>query len=346
MLKPSKLLAPEFHSLCDDFSNLILLSSSKQTWAKHCSAWKLYSEFCKTFRVNFEMPIRVEYARAFVTWAASAKNLRSNTIKSYVSSLNTAHALSNSSSVNLSSDSCIKMAIRGVKNSTDAKVAARPTRIAMTFDLLIILGHRISNLTWGKYAKQVFWTACTTSFFSSCRMGEILPSLENSFDPDTTVVWDNVKFLDGKEIVIFVPYSKTTGFKGKFLDLYPIAGSSICPSACLFKLKKMAVSEGIWDKSKPVFSFKSGKFLTKQKLNSWLANLLCDFTDKDNSISGHSFRAAIPSLLAANPDISSVKDIQLWGGWSSDSYTVYTKNEKDKRKIVFDKIVQCLTKRK
>ena len=78
---------------------------------------------------------------------------------------------------------------------------------------------------------------------------EILPLLEDSFDPDTTVVWDNVKFSDEKEIVIFMPYSKTTGFKGKFIDLYPIAGSSICPSASLFKLKKMAVSEGIWDKS-------------------------------------------------------------------------------------------------
>ena len=65
-----------------------------------------------------------------------------------------------------------------------------------------------------------------------------------------------------------MPYSKTTGFKGKLIDLYPIAGSSICPFASLFKLKKMAVSEGIWDKSKPVFSFKSGKFLTIAKLNS------------------------------------------------------------------------------
>ena len=46
-------------------------------------------------------------------------------------------------------------------------------------------------------------------------MGEILPLLENSFDPDTTVVWDNVKFSDEKEIVIFMPYSKTKGFKGE-----------------------------------------------------------------------------------------------------------------------------------
>ena len=341
-MKPKNLLTPEYHSLCDDLSELILLSSSKQTWAKHCSAWKLYTEFCSTFRVKFELPIKVESARAFVIWAASSKKLRSNTIKSYVSSLNMAHTISNSTSPNLSSDGCIKLAIKGVKNSVDQHTACRPSRIPMDYDLLVILGHRINALNWGDYSKQVFWTACTTSFFSSCRMGEILPCFENSFDPDTSVLWKNVVFTDEKDITIFVPYSKSTGFKGKFIDIYPIDGNSICPSASLYKLKRMAESEGIWCKNRPIFAFRSGKFLTKAKLNSWLATLLSDFTDSRNSITGHSFRAAIPSLLAANPDISSTMDIQLWGGWTSDSFKLYTKNERDKKKFVFKKIVKCL----
>ena len=158
----------------------------------------------------------------------------------------------------------------------------------------------------------------------------------------TTVLWENVAFTDEKDVVIFIPYSKTTGFKGKFIDIYPIKGNWICPSASLYKLRRMAESEGIWSKDKPVFSFKSGKYLTKAKLNSWLATLLSDFTDSQNSITGHSFRAAIPSLLAANPDISSTMDIQLWGGWTSESFKLYTKNEREKKKIVFKKIVTCL----
>ena len=344
MMKPRELLTPEYHSLCDDLSNLILLSSSKQTWAKHCSAWKLYSEFCSIFRVNFDLPIKAESARAFVAWAASTKNLKSSTIRSYVSSLNMANTLGNSNHPNLNSDSCVKLAIKGVKNSVDQNSAARPSRIPMTYDLLTILGHRINELNWGKFSKQVFWTACTTCFFSSCRMGEILPLQEKSFDPNTTVLWENVAFTEEEDVVIFIPYSKTTGFKGKFIDIYPIKGNWICPSASLYKLRRMAESEGIWSKDKPVFSFKSGKFLTKAKLNFWLASLLSDFTDSQNSITGHSFRAAIPSLLAANPDISSANDIQLWGGWTSESYRLYTKSETEKKKIVFGKIISCLLK--
>ena len=194
----------------------------------------MYSDFCAAYRVKFELPIKVEFARAFVTWAAAKKNLKSSTIKSYVSSLNIAHSISNTASPNLSSDSCVKLAIKGAKNSVDPKLFPRPSRIPMSYDLLL------------------------------------------------------------------------------------------------------------WDQRKPVFSFKSGKFLTKAKLNSWLASLLNDFTDENNTITGHSFRAAIPSLLAANPDVGSIKDIKLWGGWASESYKMYTKNEKEKRRIVFSKIVHCL----
>ena len=156
MMKPRELLTPEYHSLCDDLSNLILLSSSKQTWAKHCSAWKLYSEFCSIFRVNFDLPIKAESARAFVAWAASTKNLKSSTIRSYVSSLNMANTLGNSNHPNLNSDSCVKLAIKGVKNSVDQNSAARPSRIPMTYDLLTILGHRINELNWGKFSNKFF----------------------------------------------------------------------------------------------------------------------------------------------------------------------------------------------
>ena len=159
----------------------------------------------------------------------------------------------------------------------------------MNIDLLIVLGHRISKLQWNDFAKQVLWTACTTSFFSSCRMGEILSPVEKSFDPKTALLWENVNFLENKEILLYIPYSKTTGFKGKFIDIYPIQKSKLCPASALIRFKKMAEKEGVWEEGKPVFTFKSRKFLTKVKLNFWLSNLLFDFTDENHKITGHLF---------------------------------------------------------
>ena len=341
-LKPEKLLAPEFHSLCDEFSNLVLHSSTTQTWAKHCSAWKLFNEFCNAFGVRFQLPIKKEHSRAFVTWAISKKNLKSSTVKAYVSSLNVAHALSNVESPNLSSDWCTKLALKGAKNYSDLNVISRPIRLPMNLDLLTILGHRINKLEWGDYAKQVFWTACITSFFSSCRMGEILAPVENCFESRVTPTWDNVVFSSNGDVLIFIPYTKTTGFEGKFIDLYPIKGCKFCPSASLRRLKKLAIAEGVWKCNLPVFTFKNGKFLTKQKVNLWLSKILGDFTDENHIFTGHSFRAAIPSVLASHPNKSSVHTIMEWGGWASDSYKVYIKSEKEKRRILFEEIMKCV----
>ena len=145
-------------------------------------------------------------------------------------------------------------------------------------------------------------------------MGEILSPNEKTFDPSTGLLWGNVKFFREKEVIMFIPYTKTTAFEGKFIELYPIQGSIQCPASALIRLKKMAESEGVWDCKKPVFMFKSGKLLTKNKLNLWLNNLLGEFMDSNHVISGHSFRAAIPSLLASNPDRDTAKCIQEWGG--------------------------------
>ena len=142
------LLPVEMSSLCHDLENLVLYSSSESTWKKHMSAWKLYENFCVEYNVKFKLPISVEYARAFVTWSASKRNLKGSTIRSYVSSLNIAHTLSisNTPSCNLNSDKCVKMAIKGAENISCLKNTVKPDRLPMNIHLLKILSHRLAEL--------------------------------------------------------------------------------------------------------------------------------------------------------------------------------------------------------
>ena len=209
------LLPVEMSSLCHDLENLVLYSSSESTWKKHVSAWKLYENFCAEYNIKFKLPITVEYARAFVTWSASKINLKGSTIKSYVSSLNIAHTLSNTPSCNLNSDKCVKMAIKGTENISCLKNTVKPDRLPMNVHLLEILSHRLAELDWSAISKQIVWSACAVCFFTSCRMGELVPTYKKNFDPSTALIWENVKFLEDGEILIFIPYSKSTGYKGK-----------------------------------------------------------------------------------------------------------------------------------
>ena len=129
----------------------------------------------------------------------------------------------------------------------------------MNIHLLDILGHRISALGWSVFSKQVLWTACTVSFFSSCRMGELLPLHEKLFDPKTTLLWENVKFVSDNEILIRVPYSKTKGFKGKLLDIYPLLDDKKCLVAALVMLKKLAKKKALLGQQIQCFPSNPGK---------------------------------------------------------------------------------------
>ena len=115
-VKADVLLPEEMSSLCSNLESLLLYSASKSTWNKHCSAWKLFENFCDSYNVKFSLPISPELARAFVTWAVIKKNLQSSTVKSYISSLNVAHTLANKPNCNLNSDPCVKMALKGASN--------------------------------------------------------------------------------------------------------------------------------------------------------------------------------------------------------------------------------------
>ena len=88
--------------------------------------------------------------------------------------------------------------------------------------------------------------------------------------------------------------------------------------------------------------FTSGKFLTVQKMNEILESLLTDFTDSLHKITCHSFRAGLPSVIAANPDKSGVQDLKEWGRWHTDSYEKYTKQDREKRRVLFYRYVNML----
>ena len=341
-LKSDRLIPDEMSSLCFEMERLIVNSISKQTWAKHCSAWNLYKEFCRMFNTDFVLPVPIKNVRAFATWAVSYKCLKSSTVKSYISSLNTAQTLSDMNSKNLNSDACLKLILKGAENLHYAEKTCKADRLPMNIHLLNILCHKIHNLEWSVYSKQVVWTACVISFFTSCRMGELLAPHKNSFDSLTTLTWEKVKFLDKKEAIIFIPYTKTTGFKGKIVDIFCANEGNICPGTTLKVLKQLATSKGLYKPNIPVFAFGESNFLTKNKLNSYLAELLADFADPLHKITGHSFRAAIPSALSLSTTDSKVNDIKEWCKWTSDSYLLYAKNESEKRKAIFNRIVTSI----
>ena len=82
------------------------------------------------------------------------------------------------------------------------------------------------------------------------------------------------------------------------------------------------------------------RVLTEKSLT--FTQLLGDFCDDFHTFTGHSFRAAIPSLISSHLDKSTVSELKDWGSWESNSYRDYLKDVRENRKKLFSRIIDCM----
>ncbi len=321
--------------LCDDMCNLIIHSKSPATWAKHFSAWKLYNIFCSQHKL-VAWPSTEQIVRAFTTWALVNKGLKSSTVKSYISSITLGNTLLNQKTPFLA-DEIVKMLIKGGETLLDSKSTVK-SKLSVNPHMVKIIGHRIATSDWKSLDKQVIWTAILTCFFTSCRMGELL----GKPDPSKQLCWRHINFDQSDGALIFLPCTKTKGLKGEFVDLFKFEAVDYCPVANLTLLRNMLLELGIFSEHSSVFVLSDGNALTKQQLNIVLETFLSDIIDSENfKVTCHSFRTGIPTLLGEfGPEMSD--SIKEWGRWSSNCFSLYTKNVRARRKCIFDTVSNLL----
>ena len=322
----------------NDTRELICASLAKSTWEKNASALNCLKSFELESKITASWPLDKTVLRNFTTWALMQRKLKPLTVQSYLSSLASIHKLRDLD-FSVFDDYIVKRALRGAENLNFYSSMIGGARKVMTLPLLKILGHRISISDWNDWDKQVFWTAATVAFFGSFRFGEILAISQSSFHEAETLLWKDISIKDDTA-VIHIKMPKSRKLEGEFVDLFQLRGQGYCPVSALKRLKKMAL---LSKNDKPVFTLNSGKFLNSTLLNSTLYSLLQPVIGESAAmITGHSFRAALPSALANRPDLASDEDIKLWGRWSSPCYKRYTRLKPMQKRIIFEKIVTSL----
>ena len=153
-----------------------------------------------------------------------------------------------------------------------------------------------------------------------------------SFDPAFTLlskdIFLNVTHVNNvpiKFIEINLNSSKTSMTKAVVLDVYP-TNNDLCPVRAYIKWSSSHSSTN----NLPAFRLNSGKSLTPNLFNSKLRFWLRDHIDYSKvSVSGHSFRAGIPTILATMGFAD--KDLQAAGRWSSRAFEAYIKLPRTKR---------------
>jgi hypothetical protein len=321
------------------FSDLVNKSVSRAIWAKYSSGFNAFCEFENFTGSRCSWPLSREVWRSFIVWCHHHRKLSHNSIQTYLSALKFVHTLRGFDCDHLSEDKLAKLLLKGAEHSSESFISHPNTRRAMTLPLLLTLGRRIAATDWPALDKQVIWAAATTGFFGSVRMGEILASAEKSFSPASDLLWQDVRCSSPNSLLLHLKNPKSGIPGGEKVDLFEFPGYDCCPVLALKNLRDKQIQAGNTDESLPVFRFSSGKNLTCSIMNKTLAHLLPDFcVPGRDTISCHSFRAGIPSILAMFPDLVTSEQIKGWGRWQSDCYLLYTRLTLKEKEQIFGKI--------
>ena len=217
-------------------------------------------------------------------------------------------------------------------------------RRALTFSVLRLFGHRLTELDMPWLDKQVHWVAALWAFWGAARMSALLV---DKLGPDSirAVSFDKITYLKPDHFTARLPLPKNTKESVEFLDLRSFSDHRYCPIHQLNLLmeRREQMCGGRLKEEDYIFLKSNGKILTMDEMNATLkAALLPLFPEDVGFWSCHSFRAGLSTTMANYPDLFSKEEIQAVGRWNSDAYKAYCRNYGITQQQAYDKMMTVL----
>ena len=172
-------------------------------------------------------------------------------------------------------------------------------------------------------------------------MSELIASGSGSKIHQTcnALTWEKVFKPNSSQLTIAIKFPKSMKHdRSDAVDVYKYLDTKYCPFYQLLTLRNLMNQSKTFNPKDLIFRLASGNLLTMTLLNKILRNTMSLFFDGSHSFSCHSFRAGLPSTMAALPEIFSEDEIKIVGRWSSDTYLRYTRFEGLAREMSIDKV--------
>lgn len=273
-----------------------------------------YLSFCATYgRVNFPV---TEKNLSLFSAHLSNKGLQASTVKSYLAAVRHTQIALGLGDPKIGDMPQLEYVLKGLKRKTTRN--GTRTRLPIT-----PIEMRILKQVWESQGTShdtaMLWAASSLCFFGFLRSGEAVAPSESSYDPQVHLLLSDVRIdsrTDPQVMEVRIKASKTDPFrKGVTLHLGR-TGMDLCPlSAVLGYLSFRGGGDG------PLFRFKNGKFLTRERLVTELRRALEAGGIAAAQYAGHSFRIGA-ATSAAEAGISDAL-IKTLGRWQSSAYTLY-----------------------
>ena len=310
-------------------------SLAKSTWSVYKTA-KGHMDRCEADTgMSMSMPLGHTQVVAFVGWLLVRRGVRGATVESYLSGLRKVH-LAQGYDVPCLRPELVKSVIAGAKNMSAIKDRAmeRPRRLPVTLDLLKLLKIELNDLDEDIYFKRLIWAVACLLFFGAFRVHEVLSTEHDTFDPDFTLLHEDVTLcsvLEGGiqyqtvQVMLKSPKENRVGNK-VIVDVYA-NGGECCPYRALQKWWQLG---RLSRRGEPAFLLGSGKALTGALFNRVLRRCWGNSVPQvAGSLTSHSFRTGLASMMG-NLGFGD-QDIQAMGRWSSSAFETYLRLPRTRR---------------
>ena len=143
--------------------------------------------------VSMTLPFNENKTLEFLGWM-EARGLKSRSMSSYLSGVRAYHIAMGFDDPFLRNP-MVKLILKGQDNwdKLKDKMEGKMGKLPMTVNLMKLLKKRLVKVNWELEEKRLFWAVATLAWSGSFRIHELLSKEEVKFDPQTTLMWENIK---------------------------------------------------------------------------------------------------------------------------------------------------------
>ena len=299
-----------------------------RTWATYSSAINNLRRCQDDSGVDMTLPMNSNKILEFIAWMKT-RHMKSRTMSSYLSGVRMFHIASGFSEGVLR-EPIVKLILKGQANleKVEKLVSGKKGKLPVTIKVMKLLKVRLGKVEWPMLEVRLAWAVMTAAWNGSTRIHELLSRKKDSFDPQTTLLWKDVKFakvkMEGKDVETMVIHVKSPKVDrlgvGDDIVITEL-GNFMCPVRAMRNYRKESKLKE--EPDLPVFRVESGGCFTGADLNKQLKRLLWDLGSKipGGVITSHSFRAGVASEMAKRGH--SEEELMAVGRWSSQAYKLY-----------------------
>ena len=316
----------------DSVSGYLARSLAPSTLRTYSAGQRRYLAFCSAAGVP-AMPM-VEHTLCIFAAYLAQEGLTVQTIKIYLSALRHYHIIAGQGDP-FAGDPfpLLQYVLRGIKRSPSR--APRTPRLPITPAVLRTLKEQWAPAAANNPDVAMLWAACCLGFFGFMRAGEFTVSTPADFDTASSLCLQDiaVNSRDSPTVIqVYLKQSKTDPFR-KGVSIYlGRTQSDLCPVSAV--LSYIAIRPSV---AGPLFVFKDGSYLTREKLVSWVRRTLNAAGMETKGFSGHSFRIGAATTAAQAGIEDSV--IKMLGRWESSAYLCYLRTPRESLAAISARLV-------